>query len=355
MNRFILLCALTLPSVGLAGEPPTRGQTLSQGVGRLAARARQEWAKQQFAAAQQSARELCQGAPNQGSSWALLGDICLEFGEFEEAQRAYEEMLRIEGATAGGLPRLARLDVIHGRIESARKRLAEALRLAEAQSAPEAAVVAGLELELGEMAFRGGDWEGAEKLYTKAKEKLPESLEVREHLAELRGAQGRTKEAVALYEEVVTKATRAEWFQAMGDLYQSSGEPNEAQPWHDHAVSLYLKEAREGRDFLALARFYSDSQENPAQAVDWARKALEQRHGIEIWDALAWALYKNQQGAEAGVAITKALATGTKDAHLLYHAGMIRLSIGDVAGGKKALREALEINPRSNSFHVHRR
>jgi len=88
--------------------------------------------------------------------------------------------------------------------------------------------------------------------------------------------------------------------------------------------------------------------------VEWARKDLELRQSIQAYDALAWALYKDGQIAAAAEANRKALATGAKDAHLLYHAGMIRMSMGDFAGGRTALQEAVAINPRYNTFHVHR-
>ena len=49
--------------------------------------------------------------------------------------------------------------------------------------------------------------------------------------------------------------------------------------------------------------------------------------------------------AEARAASDKALALGTKDARLLYHAGAIRIAAGDKAGGEKLVKEALQLNP----------
>jgi hypothetical protein len=48
------------------------------------------------------------------------------------------------------------------------------------------------------------------------------------------------------------------------------------------------------------------------------------------------------------------LTSGSKDAHILFHAGMIFLAAGDPVRGKEVLAEAGRVNPRHNSFHVHR-
>ena len=50
----------------------------------------------------------------------------------------------------------------------------------------------------------------------------------------------------------------------------------------------------------------------------------------------------------------KAVALGTKDAHLLYHAGLIYSRAGSLEQGRAFLRETVAANPRYNAFHVHR-
>jgi tetratricopeptide (TPR) repeat protein len=100
--------------------------------------------------------------------------------------------------------------------------------------------------------------------------------------------------------------------------------------------------------------FYTDAQENPEEALAWARKDLEIRHSVGAYDGLAWALFRNGNFDEAREMITKALAAGTKDAHVTYHAAMIHLAAGKMEAGKEWLRRTAEINPRYNTFHVHR-
>jgi hypothetical protein len=78
------------------------------------------------------------------------------------------------------------------------------------------------------------------------------------------------------------------------------------------------------------------------------------RHSIQACDALAWALFKAGKNEEALDLTTRALATGVLDAHILYHAGMIRMGSGDIPGGSAELQKAMKVNPRYNTFHVHR-
>src|SRR5207253_4872525 len=69
-------------------------------------------------------------------------------------------------------------------------------------------------IRLGELYFRTGQLEKAEQQYLA----VPESFLQLDHLAELRAAQGRYKEAVALYEKLIARVPRAEFYQALGDV-----------------------------------------------------------------------------------------------------------------------------------------
>ena len=70
------------------------------------------------------------------------------------------------------------------------------------------------------------------------------------------------------------------------------------------------------------------------------------RTDVYAWDLLAWALYRNGRAAEAVAPMTKALALGTRDARLYFHAGMIHRGAGDSAMAREYLERALALNPR---------
>ena len=322
----------------------------------LTGSARVAIAQHRFADARAIAGKLREWQPEQSLPWQLLGDALLELGEYDDAARSYEEMLKIEGSTVTTEPRLARLDIIQGRDDRARERFAIALALARELSPPMPGTAAWCHVQIGELAFRHGDLEKAEKAYLAALDAQPESWIALEHLAELRGSQGANDEAIALYEKVIGQVPRAEFKHALGDLHAMLGHEAEARRWHESALSDYLKSVERGevQYFHHLATFCADSINQPAQAVEWARKDLTLRHSIQAHDALAWALYKKGDITEAREEIAKALRTGAKDAHLLHHAGMIQMSAGDLVAGKAALQQAATANPHYNSFHVHR-
>ncbi len=69
------------------------------------------------------------------------------------------------------------------------------------------------------------------------------------------------------------------------------------------------------------------------------------RADIYTEDTHAWALYRAGKLAEARAASDRALALGTRDARLLYHAGAIRIALGDLARGERLVRDALALNP----------
>jgi tetratricopeptide (TPR) repeat protein len=325
-------------------------------AGGLAVRARVELAQHRFASARDRAPELGRLLPDKGLPLELLGDALLELGDYTEASRTYHRMQQLEGMSVEIEARFARLDVVHGRLDDARNRLTRALAFAEALVPPARDTVAWCQVQLGELAFKTGRWDAAERHYQAALTALPDGYVAREHLAELRGAQGRTEEAITLYEQVIATVPRPDLQQALGDLYAFAGRETEAGPWYDRAIASYLRSVAQGevQYFHHLAGFYADSRVDGPETVAWARRDLELRHSIYAHDALAWALYKDGQTAAAVTASGRALATGVKDAHILYHAAMIQMSAGDVEGGAQALRQAVAVNPRSNTFHAHR-
>ena len=184
----------------------------------------------------------------------------------------------------------------------------------------------------------------------------PDSYLATEHAAELQAAQQKYDEAAALYEKVIARVPRAEFYQALGDVYMWANQPQQAAVWHDKALAGFLAASANGDVYYEhhLAGFYSDSAPNPAEAVKWAKKDIEIRHSIYAWDALAWALYGAGEMDAAIDADKKALALGTRDSHLLYHASLILVSAGQIAEGKARLQQAAAVDPYFNNFHVHR-
>lgn len=325
--------------------------------GGLLARGQVELAAHQFAAARATALAYCEISGHKPMGWRLLGDAEFELGNYAEAEKAFAKVEQIYGEPGlDGLTRRAKLALVHGQRAKAREHLEAALALFASIDHPPPGAKEWCQVQLGELAFAEGDWETAEKQYAAALATTPGWYAAEDHLAELRGAQGRTEEAVAAYQKLLGRVERPDLLQALGDLYAFTGQKEAAQPWHAKAAAAYQRSLQSGEAVWLhhATGFYTDSAPEAAEALKLARRDLAGRQSIYAWDALAWAQYAKGDLKEAVVSMEKALATGARDAHLLYHAGLIRMSVGDLTGGRAALKQTVEINPRYATFHVHR-
>jgi tetratricopeptide (TPR) repeat protein len=339
-----------------AAEASVASGVLELNNGGLAALARVQLASHQFAASRDTAKKVRALAPGKPFSFGLLGDALLELGDYDEAAEAYQKLARAEEGSIDSEIRLARLALVRGELNAAREHFSNALKATKDSTPPAPQLLAWCGVQLGQLYFSRGDWENADKQYQAALAALPDYWAALDHVSELRAAQQKYAEAIALYEKVIARVPRPELCQALGDLYAFISKPAEAKPWHERAAAIYLKAVEQGEPLYNhhLVGFYSDSIENPTEALKWARKDLEMRHSVFAHDAMAWALYRDGKFAEAAGEMKKALALGTKDSHLFFHASMIATANGDLAQGKEFLRRAAEVNPHYNTFHVHR-
>jgi tetratricopeptide (TPR) repeat protein len=322
------------------------------------AQARAAFAFHRFSEARYAGQKLLELDPGKNYPFEILGDALLELGDVPQAADVYQKRVQFNNGDddAATEIRLGRLDFVRGDIASARRRAETAVSLAQAMEPPSPMLLSWSHVQAGELAFRNGDLDTAERHYAAALAANPRDWSASDHLAELRGAQRRFAEGASMYEALVARVPRPELFQALGDLYAMMGKPQVAATWHARARQAYLKAiaAGSGHYYHHLAGFYSDSQRNGAEAVKWAQKDFELRHSVFAYDALAWAYYQNGEFAKAAEAMNKAVSLGTKDFHMLYHASLVFYRAGDAARGRDFLRQAAEANPKFMEFHVHR-
>jgi tetratricopeptide (TPR) repeat protein len=291
------------------------------------------------------------------SPFAIIGDAYADMGEYNKARDAYER-LASQGITADSRTayardsRLAYLSFVRGDTAAAIR----GMKLAVAEGT-EAAIpsenLAWLYYELGEFTTQAGDADAADAAYRSALKIHPGDYRALAGLARLRANHGDDEEAIRLYEKAIAVVPMPIFVAELGDLYLKVGKPEEAKK--EYALVEYIgllghvNQVLHNRD---LALFYADHDLKPGEALDLARKEFEVRHDIYTWDSLAWALYKNGKIEEAAKASDEALRYGTRDAMLLFHAGMIAERLGDKDRARKHLAAALEINPRFHSLYA---
>ncbi|HEX4640270.1 MAG TPA: tetratricopeptide repeat protein, partial [Chthoniobacterales bacterium] len=205
-----------------------------------------EYESHHFAKARDLAAELTKIEPGKSRGFVSLGDALLEFGDLDAAATAYAEMQKRKADPIEIESRLARLELMRGANDSAQTHFENALQAAREASAPTSENVAWCLIQLGQLAFNTGHWDAADKYYQSALAEQPDNFSAQEHLAELRAAQEKYNESIRLYERVISRTSRPEFCQALGDVYAAMGKLPDAATWQGRARDAYLKNANEG-------------------------------------------------------------------------------------------------------------
>ncbi len=301
----------------------------------------------------QKALALGSGDP---SPWAIVGDALTDMGEYERAEDAYarlRDLLHPEDESNALAyernSRLAYLYFLKGDAPDAIGLMRSAIAVSTRLHLP-AENVAWSQYQLGEIFLKSGDLIGAEQAYSAGLAIDENSFRNLAGLGEVRTAQDRYPEAIALYERAIAVVPYPAFAAALYDLDVQAGRTDDAHKQLELLEFIgTLNPLNERLFYRELALFYADHNLKLTVSVDLAKKELEVRHDIYTWDILAWVLFKNGNIPEAADAMDKALSLGTEDALLDFHAGMIQLQLGRSERAQKLFKSALALNPQ---FHL---
>jgi len=301
----------------------------------------------------QDALALGAGDP---SPWAIVGDALTDMGEYDRAADAYARVrdpLQNGNETPGVAyerdSRVAYLRFLRGDAQGAIKLMRDAIAAAVTLHLP-AENVAWSQYQLGEICFKSGDLIGAEQAYQAGLGIEPNSYRNLAGLGEVRTAQERYSEAIALYQKAIAVVPYPTFAAALYDLDTQVGRLDDAHKQLELIEFISkLNPLNERLFYRDLALFYADHNLKLRESVALAQKELEVRHDVYTWDILAWVLYKNGRASEAAEAIEKALAPGTGDALLDFHGGMIEFKLGHHDRAEALFGRALALNPH---FHM---
>lgn len=297
-----------------------------------------------FAEAQARAADALAANPDEYQALAVLGDTALELGDYAAAADAYARLL---DAAPGGpvYARLARLAWLQGRPDEA---------IAHMKKAADEALyweIGGEELawyrfQLGELYFNQGDLRRAARWYHEAEQAFPGYYLAAAGLGKVAAARGELDEAIGHYEPLVERLPQPGFVAFLGDLYALKGDAVAAQAQYDTVAFIHELEASQQVLYnRQVALFFANRNVELDKALAFAERELAARQDIYAYDTLAWVLYRLGRYDEAWAASDKALALGTPDAALHYHAGMIAAAQGDRAAATAHLGRALELNP----------
>lgn len=314
----------------------------------LALLAETKFTAHDFAAARDDARRLTELAPRDQAAWATLGDTLLELGDYEEARRAFQTLAALgDGTSFAAETRLARLAELYGKTEEAARHLRDALDLAEEMSSPPREAIAWCRWQLGELEFAGGRYAAAEAHNRAALKGFPGYYRALAGLGRALAARGDLAGAIAQYERASRSLPDPALLAALGDLYALAGRKEDAAAQYALVEQIGRLSAANGALYnRQLALFYADHDLKKEEAYAQAAREYTVRRDVYGADAVAWTALKAGRTAEARAAVHDALRLGTRDARLLYHAGMVMRAAGDPAGARSYLERALALSPR---------
>jgi tetratricopeptide (TPR) repeat protein len=276
----------------------------------------------------------------------VLGDAQIELGAYNDAAQTYGRLYSDAPDSAAVLVREARIAFLLGGVDRAERLAKEAKDKAMASAFGDAGLAFYTTFE-AQLAHDTGHYDRAANLYQQALREAPGYYIALAGLGREQAALGHIDDAIATYEQAVAVVPQPDAVAALADLYHLRGDNAKAKTEYDTVGVIATLAAINKQVYnRALAVYDADHDVNVTEAVRLAQTELAVRQDVYGYDTYAWALYKGGQFALARDAAAKALAQGTPDAKLLYHAGLIDKALGNESVAHDELSRALKINPK---------
>jgi len=263
--------------------------------------------------------------------YGLLGDALMEQGKLTDAVAAYERMMSLK-PDLRAYARAAHMRWLKGDLAGA----IEAMHLAVgacSQNDPESA--AWVNTRLATYLFQDGKFNEAEQRCAFAlslQSNYPPALLLK---GKMLIGQNRFPEAVEPLQNAAKLNPLPDYQWTLAEALRTTGREKEASE-----IEAQLRNHGSISDPRTLALFLATRHESPETALRLARAELDSRCDVFTHDALAWSLAAAGNLSEAQSEMQRALAEGTKDARLFFHAALIASRVGNAAEAKRWLGKA---------------
>ena len=267
--------------------------------------------------------------------YGLLGDALMEQGKLGDAVEAYQQMMNLK-PDLRAYARAAHMRWLKGDLGGA----IEAMQLAVSAANPSDAESASwVNTRLAFYEFQAGRVNEAEQrcaLALSLQNNYPPTLLLQGRILL---AQSRLGDAVDALQNAVKLNPLPEYQWTLAEALRVAGKENEASE-----IEAQLCQRGASGDLRTLALYLATRHESPETALRLARAELDSRSDVFTHDALAWSFAAAGNVAEALSEMQRALAEGTQDARLLFHAGVIASQAGHSADAERWLRKASELS-----------
>ena len=331
---------------GKGQEEASRAIALSPG--NFEARKLEAWlllGRHDFGRALEAAKVLNRQAPDDVMVYGFVADASAELGEYKSAEDAVQWMLDMRPGNLSGLTRAAYLREVFGDVDAAIDLYTTAFDRTSPLEVEDRAwilsQVGHLYLSIGKTLEAGQALEQALKL-------MPDYHYALGYLAKVRLAENRPADAVTVLRRLCDVAPHAENLYVLAEALHRLGSAEARTVDADFEQKALAESETADNANRELVFFYADRRSLGGEARRIAGLERAARHDIHTLDANAWALSASGDHARARVEVEKALAVGTRDATILYHAGVIAMRLQDRASAQAYLGQSLAVNPLSS-------
>jgi tetratricopeptide (TPR) repeat protein len=280
------------------------------------------------------ARKLIRDRVPRWENYALLGDALMEQGKLAESVDAYQHMIDIRPCLQT-YARVAHVRWLKGDVPGAEELMKMAVSAGNSRD-PEPAAWA--YTRLASYQFQLGNAAGAEQSLRRGAEFVKDYPAALFLQSKIDIANGNFAKALSALRLAAAQVPLPEYEWALADAARLTADDALAAT----TESELLKRGA-AADERSYALFLADRGLKPDVAVKLAESELANRRDVFTYDALGWANLAAGRNSTAKETMERALAEGTLDARLFYHAGKIAAATGDAATARKWFERAAAI------------
>ncbi|HEV7460535.1 MAG TPA: hypothetical protein VGN78_08365 [Solirubrobacteraceae bacterium] len=284
--------------------------------------------------------------PDADAPYPVIVDALVELGRYGAAARELQHFVDAKPALAS-YSRVSYFRELHGDLDGA----AQAMALAVSAGGDTPENVAYVQTLLGTLEFDRGRLGPARQAFGLALVRFPGYVPAAAGVARVDAAEGRTGAAIRRYRDVVARLPLPEYVVALGETELAAGRP--AEGGRDLGLvgaEERLLQANGVNTDVDLALFEANHG-SATRGVALAQRAWSAAPSVRSADALGWALTAAGRPRDGLAWARRALALGSRDAVLNYHAGMTARAAGDGRAARRYLRVALAGNPRFSPLY----
>ena len=251
--------------------------------------------------------------------FALLGDSLMEQGRLKEAIAAYQSMVDLR-PDLQSFSRIAHVRWLTGDLSGAIEMMQAAVSASTPRDPDSAAWV---NSRLATLQLNSGETEAAQQTCAAALELRPDYPPALLLRGKMALQQQDFDSAITDLQSAAQQNPLPEYQWALVEALRADGRESEAAAAED-----LITTRGEAADPRTLSLYLATRGENPDLALRLAEQELQQREDVFTHDAMAWALAAAGRLDEARPHLERALAEGTQDARLFFHAAVIESRAG---------------------------